>query len=65
MDKKRLYPAIFLAPAMVIFLLFFIIPMVVSFFFSMTVWDFNGFTFCGLDKSDYCLFYCGILNRKD
>ena len=55
MDKKRLYPAIFLAPAMVIFLLFFIIPMVVSFFFSMTVWDFNGFTFCGLDN--FILFF--------
>lgn len=35
---------------MVIFTVFFLLPMVISFFFSMTVWDFNSFTFCGFDN---------------
>jgi len=55
MDKKKLYPAFFLVPSMIIFLLFFIIPMAISFFFSMTIWDFNGFTFSGLDN--FVLFF--------
>ena len=32
------------------FLVFFIIPMVTSLFFSLTVWDLKSFTFCGLDN---------------
>ena len=55
MNRKRIYPAWFLLPAMSVFLVFFIIPMAVSFFFSMTVWDFSGFTFCGLDN--FALFF--------
>lgn len=50
MNKKKIYPTWFLIPAMAIFLIFFILPMVISLFFSMTVWDFSGFTFCGLDN---------------
>jgi len=37
-------------PALVIFSIFFLLPMVISFYFSMTVWDFNSFTFCGFDN---------------
>ena len=32
-------------PALTIFLVFFIIPMVTSLFFSLTVWDLKSFTF--------------------
>ena len=50
MNKKKIYSTWFLAPAMLIFLIFFIIPMITSLFFSMTVWDFKNFTFVGLDN---------------
>lgn len=50
MDKKKIYSNWFIVPAMAIFTVFFLLPMVISFFFSMTVWDFNSFTFCGLDN---------------
>lgn len=50
MNKKKIYSTWFLVPAMIIFTIFFIVPMVLSLFFSMTVWNFNGFEFCGLDN---------------
>ena len=50
MNKKKIYSTWFLIPAMSIFLVFFIIPMVMSLFFSMTVWDFKDYTFVGLDN---------------
>lgn len=55
MNKKKIYSNWFLAPAMVIFLIFFIAPLVIGFYFSLTVWDFNGATFCGLDN--YIMFF--------
>ena len=66
MDKKKIYSNWFIVPAMVIFAVFFLLPMIISFFFSMTVWDFNSFTFCGFDNfktffSDSSL-YSSILN---
>lgn len=50
MNKKKIYSTWFLVPALTIFLIFFIIPMVTSLFFSLTVWDLKSFTFCGLDN---------------
>lgn len=50
MNKKRIYPAVFMLPAFAVFIIFFIVPMVISLFFSLTVWDFKGFTFCGLEN---------------
>ena len=50
MNKKKVYSTWFLVPALTIFLVFFIIPMVTSLFFSLTVWDLKSFTFCGLDN---------------
>ncbi len=50
MNKKRIYSTWFLVPAMVVFVVFFITPMIFSLFFSMTVWNFNSYTFCGLDN---------------
>lgn len=50
MNKKKIYSTWFLVPAIVIFMLFFIIPMVSSLFFSLTVWDLKDFTFVGLDN---------------
>lgn len=50
MNKKKIYTVWFMVPAMVIFAIFFIIPMITSLFFSMTVWNFKDFTFVGLDN---------------
>lgn len=50
MDKKKIYSLWFLLPAMLIFVVFFIIPTVASLYFSMTVWNFNSVKFTGLDN---------------
>lgn len=50
MNKKKIYSFWFLMPALIIFTIFFIVPMVLSLFFSLTVWNFNGFKFCGIDN---------------
>lgn len=50
MDKKKIYSMWFLVPSMVIFSIFFLIPLITSFFYSLTVWDFKSFTFVGLDN---------------
>lgn len=50
MNKKKMYSTWFLLPAMIVFLIIFIIPTMASFFFSMTVWDFKSWRFTGLDN---------------
>lgn len=50
MNKKKIYSNWFLVPAVAIFLIFFIIPMVTSLFFSLTIWDLKDYTFVGLDN---------------
>lgn len=50
MNKKKIYSTWFLVPAMIVFLVIFIIPTMASFFFSMTVWDFKTWRFTGLDN---------------
>lgn len=50
-----MYSGWFLVPALTIFTLFFIVPMIVSLFFSMTVWNFKDFKFIGLDN--FILFF--------
>lgn len=50
MDKKKIYSTWFLVPALVVFVILFIIPMILSLYFSMTIWNFDGYTFCGLDN---------------
>lgn len=48
--KKSIYSGWFLAPSMLIYIVMFIIPLVCSLFFSLTVWNFNGFEFIGLEN---------------
>lgn len=50
MNKKKIYSTWFLVPAMLIFIVFFIAPMVMSLFFSMTIWDLKTWTWCGFDN---------------
>lgn len=45
----------FLLPAMIVFGIFFMIPTVISIYYSMTVWNFSSATFCGLDN--YKMFF--------
>ena len=46
--KSKIYNKWFILPLLVIFTVFFIIPTIISFFFSLTVWSFNDFRFVGL-----------------
>jgi len=50
MDKKKIYSTWFLLPALIIFVVLFALPMILSLFFSMTIWNFNGFKFNGIDN---------------
>ena len=50
MDKKRIYTIWFMVPALLIFFVLFIVPMVTSLFFSLTIWNFKDFEFVGLDN---------------
>ncbi len=47
MKKNNLYSIWFMVPALSIFGVFFLIPMITSFYFSLTVWDFSGYKFIG------------------
>lgn len=55
MSKKKMYSNWFFAPAMAIFVIFFIIPLVIGLYFSLTIWDFKGATFVGLEN--YRMFF--------
>lgn len=50
MNKKKIYSGWYLVPTMVIFSLFFLLPLISSLFYSLTVWDFKSFRFVGLDN---------------
>ncbi|MDR6436761.1 raffinose/stachyose/melibiose transport system permease protein [Paenarthrobacter nicotinovorans] len=47
---KSAYPYWFYLPAAVIYTALFLVPTVVSFFFSLTRWNLNEFTFIGMDN---------------
>lgn len=49
MDRKK-YSLWFLAPSLSIFVVMFIIPTLLSFYFSLTVWNFDSIRFTGLDN---------------
>jgi len=49
MNQKK-YSTWFVVPALAVFAVFFLVPMVSSLFFSMTVWSFNSFKFCGFEN---------------
>ena len=48
--RKNIYSIWFLAPAIVVFGALFILPTVISLFFSMTVWDLKTWRFVGLEN---------------
>lgn len=50
MNKKYVYTAWFVFPAALIFGVLFLLPMVMSLYFSLTVWDFNSNRFVGLEN---------------
>ena len=55
MSKSQRYTIWYVVPALVIFTVLFIIPMVISVFFSLTVWSFTDFEFVGLQN--YKMFF--------
>jgi len=50
MNKRKIYSTWFTVPSVAIFSIFFLIPLLTSLFYSLTVWDFKSFTFVGLDN---------------
>lgn len=50
MNHKKMYTLWYLVPAMAVFTVLFIVPMLTSLFFSLTVWNFKDFSFVGLDN---------------
>ena len=50
MKIKKRYSGWFLAPTMIVFITLFIIPLVISFYFSLTVWSFTDVTFVGIEN---------------
>jgi raffinose/stachyose/melibiose transport system permease protein len=48
MLKSKIYNTWFIAPLLLIFIVFFIVPTVISFFFSLTIWNLSEFRFVGL-----------------
>lgn len=55
MRKNKIYHVGFVIPLIVVFTAFFLIPMVISLYFSMTVWNFDSAKFCGL--KNYITFF--------
>ena len=47
---KRMYSGWFLVPAGIIFFVLFLLPTIMSFFFSMTTWTLTEWTFTGFDN---------------
>lgn len=47
---NKLYSFWFVVPALVIFGIFFLYPIITSLYYSLTVWNFETATFCGLDN---------------
>ncbi|HHV31825.1 MAG TPA: sugar ABC transporter permease [Clostridiales bacterium] len=47
---RKIYSYWFLVPAAAVFLIFFILPTIMSFFFSLTRWDLSSWTFIGLQN---------------
>lgn len=55
MRKNRIYHVGFVIPLMLVFAVFFLVPMIISLYFSMTVWNFDSVKFCGL--KNYITFF--------
>lgn len=48
--KENSYPLLFILPAIVIFSVFFLIPIISSLYYSMTIWDLTSSRFIGLQN---------------
>lgn len=53
--KATRYPGLFILPAFIIYGIFFLLPIIASFYYSLTVWNFNSVRFCGFDN--YKMFF--------
>lgn len=50
MNKKYIYSGWFMFPAVAIFSVFFLLPMVMSLYFSLTVWNFDSVRYVGFEN---------------
>lgn len=55
MKASKIYSMWFIVPAATIFSVFFLVPVLISLFFSMTIWNFDSFRFVGFDN--FVLFF--------
>lgn len=55
MSKAQKYSVWYILPALTVFTVLFIVPMIISVFFSMTVWSFADFRFVGMQN--YKMFF--------
>lgn len=55
MKSSNIYSMWFIVPAAAIFGVFFLVPVLISLFFSMTIWNFDSFTYVGFDN--FLLFF--------
>ena len=53
--ERSMYPVWFVLPSLIIFVVFFLWPIISSLYYSLTVWNFETAKFCGLDN--YKLFF--------
>ena len=53
--ERSMYPVWFVLPSLIIFVIFFLWPIISSLYYSLTVWNFETAKFCGLDN--YKLFF--------
>lgn len=56
--RKKQYPYYFIIPGVTVFLLFFIVPFIIGFYYSFTNWDFRKADFIGFEN------YIHILKNK-
>ena len=64
MDKKKIYSKWFLIPSMTVFTVMFVIPLILSLFFSLTVWNFDGFTLYVYVDSECVLEFFACIGGK-
>lgn len=50
MNNSKIYSMWFIVPAAAIFSVFFLVPVLISLYFSLTIWNFDSFEFVGFDN---------------
>ena len=60
MKKNKIYPLYFALPALLVFIILFLVPNFISFYYSFTIWDLKNATWCGFDNYKMFLSDAGL-----